>query len=93
MAPHPQEVYYLAGKEAPSSILINYLWRCNYSEYGSSNLLHDDTYRFVCAGDNHPSGQIEQGAHYKKSLIYSKTKRKAFLPDCTVNPLSNRDLA
>ena len=35
-APHPQEVNYLAGKEAPSSVLINYLWRCNYSEYGIS---------------------------------------------------------
>ena len=33
-APHPQEVNYLAGKEAPNSVLINYLWRCNYSEYG-----------------------------------------------------------
>ena len=33
-APHPQELNYLAGKEAPSSVLINYLWRCNYSEYG-----------------------------------------------------------
>ena len=33
-APHPQEVNYLAGKEAPSSVLINYLWRYNYSEYG-----------------------------------------------------------
>ena len=28
---HPQEVNYLAGKEAPSSVLINYLWRYNYS--------------------------------------------------------------
>ena len=34
-APHPQEVNYLAGTEAPSSVLINYLWRCNYSEYGT----------------------------------------------------------
>ena len=25
----------LAGKEAPSSVLINYLWRYNYSEYGT----------------------------------------------------------
>ena len=33
-APHPQELNYLAGKEAPSSVLINYLWRYNYSEYG-----------------------------------------------------------
>ena len=33
-APHPQEVNYLAGKEAPSMVLINYLWRYNYSEYG-----------------------------------------------------------
>ena len=32
-APHPQEVNYLAGKEVPSSVLINYLWRYNYSEY------------------------------------------------------------
>ena len=30
--PHPQEVNYLAAKEAPSS---DYLWRYNYSEYGS----------------------------------------------------------
>ena len=35
-APHPQEVNYLAGKEAPSSVLINYLWRYNYSEYGTT---------------------------------------------------------
>ena len=33
-APYPQEVKILAGKEAPSSVLINYLWRYNYSEYG-----------------------------------------------------------
>ena len=33
-APHPQEVNYLAGKEALSSVLINYLWRYNYREYG-----------------------------------------------------------
>ena len=32
---NPQEVNYLAGKEAPSSALINYLWRYNYSEYSS----------------------------------------------------------
>ena len=31
---HPQEVNYLAGKEAPSSVLSNYLWYYNYSEYG-----------------------------------------------------------
>ena len=29
----------------------------------SSNLLNEDTYRSVCVG-NHPSKQIEQGAHY-----------------------------
>ena len=28
-----------------------------------SNLLNEDTYRSVCVG-NHPSKQIEQGAHY-----------------------------
>ena len=33
--PHPHEVNYLAGKEASSSVLINYLWRYNYSEYGT----------------------------------------------------------
>ena len=33
--PHPQEVNYLAGKEAPSSVLINYLWYYNYSDYGT----------------------------------------------------------
>ena len=27
-------VNYLAGKEAPSSVLTNYLWRYNYSGYG-----------------------------------------------------------
>ena len=37
--PHPQEVNYLAGKEAPSSVLINFLWRLNYSEYGSPSPL------------------------------------------------------
>ena len=37
-APHPQELNYLAGKEAPSSVLINYLRRCNYSEYGIRKL-------------------------------------------------------
>ena len=33
-APYPQEVNYLAGKEAPSSVQITYLRRLNYSEYG-----------------------------------------------------------
>ena len=33
LKPHPQEVNYLTGKEAPSSVLINYLRRCNYSEH------------------------------------------------------------
>ena len=36
-APHPQEVNYLAGKEAPSSVLINYLWHYNYSEYSTQS--------------------------------------------------------
>ena len=35
-APHPLEVNYLAGKEAPSSVVINYLWCYNYSEYGTT---------------------------------------------------------
>ena len=29
----------------------------------NSNLLNEDTYRSVCVG-NHPTKQIEQGAHY-----------------------------
>ena len=33
-APYPQEVNYLAGKEAPSSVQITYLRCLNYSEYG-----------------------------------------------------------
>ena len=37
--PHTQEVNYFAGKEAPSSVLINYLWHLNYSEYGSPSPL------------------------------------------------------
>ena len=47
--PHPQEVNYLAGKEAPSSVLINYLWRCNYSEYGIASRIS------LVASSNFPS--------------------------------------
>ena len=50
----------------------------------SSNLLNDDTYRFICAGNCviHPR-QIEQGTHYiRKFLIYSK--RKMFLEKAVV---------
>ena len=36
----------------------------------SSNLLNDDTYRFICAGNCviHPR-QIEQGTHYIKKIL------------------------
>ena len=49
-------------------MILHVVWSANrdgraLTYKASSNLLNDDTYRSVCVG-NHPSKQIEQGAHY-----------------------------
>ena len=44
-----------------------------YPYKASSNLLNEDTYRSVCVG-NHPSKQIEQGAHHIiLNLLYEES--------------------
>ena len=64
-------------------MILRVVWSANgdgraLTYKASSNLLNEDTYRSV---GNHPSKQIEQGAHYI-ILIYST--RKAFLEKAVV---------
>ena len=49
-------------------MILRVVWSANgdgraLTYKASSNFLNEDTYRSVCVG-NHPSKQIEQGAHY-----------------------------
>ena len=80
--PHPQEVNYLAGKEAPSSVLINYLWRCNYSEYGStvkgignSIKLNQHLLYHACLGISHLKG-VKQSKGQEESQEEKKLEAR-----------------
>ena len=49
-------------------MILRVVWSANEDSHAltykaSSNLLNEDIYRSFCVG-NHPSKQIEQGAHY-----------------------------
>ena len=76
-------------------MILFVVWSAN--GYGSaltsktdSNLLNNDTYRCVCVGNCHPTGQIEQGAHYIRKILIYLTK-KAFLEKAVVEQVYKFD--